>query len=130
MLSALYAGNELAAVHFGMRSSTVWHYWFPTYNPAFKKYSCGQILLMKMAEIAPSMGMTAIDLGKGGNPYKHRFMNGSVALLEGLVEIPSVACATRNFAARCAFHAQSSRVIALPVRWGKRTWRSLVDQNS
>ena len=31
-LSALYAGDEVAALQFGVRSARVWHCWFPAYN--------------------------------------------------------------------------------------------------
>ena len=30
-------GERLVAAHLGMRSRTVWHYWFPAYDPAFAK---------------------------------------------------------------------------------------------
>jgi CelD/BcsL family acetyltransferase involved in cellulose biosynthesis len=85
MLSALYAGEELVAVHMGMRSRTVWHYWMPAYEPRHAKLSPGLILLMRMAQAAPGLGITTIDMGKGQMDYKERFMNGSVPLAEGRV---------------------------------------------
>jgi CelD/BcsL family acetyltransferase involved in cellulose biosynthesis len=33
MLSGLYAGDRLMAVHFGIRSRGVLHWWFPAYDP-------------------------------------------------------------------------------------------------
>lgn len=95
MLSVLYVGEEVAALHFGMRSASVWHYWFPTYNPEFQKYSPGLILLLKMIETAESLGIQTIDLGKGDESYKQRVMNGSVLLAEGSVEIPSLISTAR-----------------------------------
>src|SRR5262249_15136949 len=50
LLSLLYAGDQLIAGHFGMRSRRVWHYWFPAYEPKAARYSPGLILLLKMAE--------------------------------------------------------------------------------
>lgn len=89
MLSLLYAGDRLVAGHFGMRSRTVWHWWFPSYDPAMAKYSPGLILLLKMAEHAPSVGLRTIDLGRGKMVYKDRLKNAAVPLAIGSVELPS-----------------------------------------
>jgi CelD/BcsL family acetyltransferase involved in cellulose biosynthesis len=96
MLSLLYAGDRLVAAHFGMRSASVWHYWFPTYDPAFSKYSPGVTLLLKMAESAPALGLKVIDLGCGEHHYKARFMNGFVLTAKGSVELPGVVTAVRH----------------------------------
>ena len=90
MLSLLYAGERLVAGHFGMRSRTVWHYWFPSYDEVMAKYSPGLILLLKLAEYAPSIGLRVIDMGKGMSLYKERLMNASVTLASGSVELPSL----------------------------------------
>src|SRR5438105_14519266 len=89
MLSALYAGDKLVAVPMGMRSLTVLHYWFPSYDEEMARYSPGLLLLLKMAEHAPSVGLRVIDLGKGMSLYKERLMNASVMLVSGSVELPS-----------------------------------------
>jgi CelD/BcsL family acetyltransferase involved in cellulose biosynthesis len=89
MLSLLYAGDRLLAGHLGMRSRTIWHYWFPAYAPQFAKYSPGLLLLLKMAEHAPQIGLRTIDLGTGMTLYKRRLMNASVSVAEGSVERPS-----------------------------------------
>jgi CelD/BcsL family acetyltransferase involved in cellulose biosynthesis len=89
MLSLLYAGERLLAGHMGMRSSTIWHYWFPAYDPQFAKYSPGLLLLLKMAQYAPQIGLHTVDLGTGLTLYKRRLMNGSVSVAEGSVERPS-----------------------------------------
>jgi CelD/BcsL family acetyltransferase involved in cellulose biosynthesis len=87
MLSLLYAGDQLVAAHFGMRSATIWHYWFPSYDPAFSKYSPGVMLLLKMAEAASAMGIHTIDLGCGEHSYKERLMNGFIPTAKGSVEL-------------------------------------------
>src|SRR5206468_1304391 len=89
ILSILYAGNRLLAGHIGMRSRTVWHYWFPAYDTEFAKYSPGLLLLLKMAEHASALGLHVIDLGMGTSLYKDRLANRSVALASGSVEILS-----------------------------------------
>ena len=89
MLSALCAGDKLMAVHMGMRSGTILHYWFPSYDEEMARYSPGLLLLLKMAEHAPSLGLRMIDLGKGMSLYKERLMNASTPLAAGSVELPS-----------------------------------------
>jgi CelD/BcsL family acetyltransferase involved in cellulose biosynthesis len=93
MLSALYAGDELVAAHFGMRSRTVWHYWFPCFRREFAKYSPGLVLLLEMIRSAPPLGVRLIDFGKGDNLYKRRFMNTAIPIAEGAVAISSFATA-------------------------------------
>ena len=96
MLSALYAGDRLIAAHFGMRSSNIWHYWFPSYDYAFSKYSPGVMLLLKMAETASAMGIRTIDLGCGEHTYKDRLMNGFVSTANGSVELRCPSTAARK----------------------------------
>jgi CelD/BcsL family acetyltransferase involved in cellulose biosynthesis len=89
LLSLLYAGERLVAGHLGMRSRTVWHYWFPAYDRDFAKYSPGLLLLLKMAQYAQSLGLRTIDLGTGISLYKKRLMNASIPVAEGSVEQPA-----------------------------------------
>jgi CelD/BcsL family acetyltransferase involved in cellulose biosynthesis len=86
VLSLLYAGDRLVAGHFGMRSRRMWHYWFPSYDPEVAKYSPGLILLLKMTEGAPEIGIPIIDLGKGMSLYKERLMNSYSLLASGRIE--------------------------------------------
>ena len=88
--SVLYAGDQLVAAHMGMRSKTDWHYWFPSYMPDQSKYRPGNILLLRMAEVAQEHGIDVIDLGKGDSQYKRQMMTGGAPLLEGAVELPSL----------------------------------------
>jgi CelD/BcsL family acetyltransferase involved in cellulose biosynthesis len=64
-LSVLYAGDQIAAAHFGLRSQHVLCSWFPTYNPDLARYSPGMLLHFLMAEGATKLGVTAFDLGAG-----------------------------------------------------------------
>jgi CelD/BcsL family acetyltransferase involved in cellulose biosynthesis len=86
ILSLLYAGKQLVAGHLGMRSTTIWHYWFPAYDRRFARYSPGLILLLKMAQCAEELGLSAIDIGTGVSLYKKRLMNTSVSVAEGSVQ--------------------------------------------
>jgi CelD/BcsL family acetyltransferase involved in cellulose biosynthesis len=87
MLSTLRAGGELVAAHLGLRSRSVWHYWFPTYSPRFARYSPGLILLLEMARHAGSSGVRRIDLGRGDALYKQRLKSGSLWVAEGSIHL-------------------------------------------
>lgn len=86
LLTGLYAGDELLAVHLGMQSGNVLHWWLPTYNPEFSKHSPGTILLTEVAKRAGERGIERIDLGKGPETYKQRYCTGSTGLIEGVVD--------------------------------------------
>lgn len=128
MLSALYADDELVAIHFGMRSSSVWHYWFPAYLPEYEKHSVGIILLLKMAENAKSMKLGSIDLGKGGQRYKTQLMNHSVRLAEGWVTLPSAMSRFHDVSRKFESFLRESRCIHAPVRWAVRKLRATMSR--
>ncbi len=90
MLTVVRVDDDIVAAHFGMRSNSVCHWWFPTYNQQYGKYSPGGILLLKLAEAVAAEGIASIDLGKGDDAYKPSFANGEVALVEGSVLRPSL----------------------------------------
>jgi CelD/BcsL family acetyltransferase involved in cellulose biosynthesis len=96
MVSLLYAGERLIAGHLGMRGQFVWHWWFPSYDPEMARYSPGIILLIKMVQHASQMGIRTIDLGAGTSSYKRRFMNASIPLASGSVELASWRSSRRN----------------------------------
>jgi CelD/BcsL family acetyltransferase involved in cellulose biosynthesis len=83
LLSVLSAGRQPLAIHLGPRSRTIWHYWITAYDPTAARFSPGIVLLEQMAQAAPSLGLGAIDLGKGNCSYKCRFMTEAVPLAEG-----------------------------------------------
>ena len=87
ILSVLRVGGQPVALHFGLRSQTVWHYWLPVYDPEFAHFSPGILLLLAMAERAADLGVTRIDLGVGRAQYKQRLMNSATPILEG--EVPA-----------------------------------------
>jgi CelD/BcsL family acetyltransferase involved in cellulose biosynthesis len=87
VLSALYAGEQLAAVHLGLRTSRVLHVWFPSYSQALEQYSPGLILLLHLAKEADSAGIQRIDFGPGEERYKQQFKSGDTQLLVGGVDL-------------------------------------------
>ena len=78
-------------MHLGIRSGSVMHSWFQVYDPDFASYSLGLVLLLRLAEWAPSVGLRTIDLGRGDYRFKHMLATGGVLLAEGSVVVPSIA---------------------------------------
>jgi CelD/BcsL family acetyltransferase involved in cellulose biosynthesis len=125
LLSVLYAGDQVAAVHFGMRSQTVWHYWFAAYNHALQRYSPGLIILLEMLKAAPALGIRTLTLGQGDEPYKLRFATSSTPLASGSVDCRLTRRLTNAlwYAARTVSHR--SAVVAALARSVKRGRRRI-----
>jgi CelD/BcsL family acetyltransferase involved in cellulose biosynthesis len=83
LLSVLFAGDIPVALHLGLRSRTVWHYWTTAYDPGYRRYSPGIIMLVHMARAAERLGLKQIDLGKGTFEYKMRFATHHIPIVEG-----------------------------------------------
>ena len=69
-LMTLRAGERIVAVHFGLRSRQIVHWWFPTYDPQLANYSPGLVMLVEAARELAADGCRRIDLGKGEEPFK------------------------------------------------------------
>ena len=123
----LRAGDHIVAVHAGMRSRHVLHWWFPAYDQQFAKFSPGVILLIRMAEALAATGVRMIDLGKGDDRYKLSLMTHTAELKEGFVERPSLLAAARRL--RRAAEARAARggigaLLRLPLRAVRRIERT------
>jgi len=118
--SVLRAGGEIVAVHAGMRSRSVLHWWIPTYNPAYNAYSPGILVLLRIAAAVRALGMQRIDLGKGDARYKRSLMTGAAPLREGFVELPSLAATAR----RLRRLAEARAAWQLPLRALRRLERA------
>ena len=124
VLSALYAANEIVAVHLGMRSGNVMAWWFPAYNQDYEPYSPGLILLTKMLEAANDTGIERFDFGRGPERYKASFANGSWGISEGLVDARPVHRTMRRAVFRLRDLADGSQWAALPLRYFRRLKQS------
>ena len=96
MLTALYVGDQLAAVDMGIRSRSVYHSWFPAYNRELSRHSPGLVLYLKLLESAQSLGLKTIDFGKDHAQYKERMATDLIPLAEGSVLVPSPYAAIRR----------------------------------
>lgn len=84
-LSALRCGGQLVAAHFGLQCGRLLHYWFPTYDPRFSRYSPGRILYQKMILFGPQNGIDCIDCGAGDSVAKRNFTNEEHQYFKGLI---------------------------------------------
>ena len=85
-VSTLHVGDELVAVHVGMRTLRVVHHWFPAHDAdhACVKFSPGLQLLAGMIEDLAAIGIERIDFGAGDYRYKRDFGTGAVQVAEGI----------------------------------------------
>lgn len=117
MINALFADEKPVAVLFGLRCEGLFVGWFSAYDPAFAKYSPGQIHLVRTAEELSALGVDRIDLGRGAADYKERLKSYDAIVGEGVVTTGSVlgaahrvrASATRRLVRAIVEHPQLSR---------------------
>lgn len=129
MLSVLRVDGEVAAIHMGMRSRTVWNWWFPRHDERFAKGSPGLILRLFAAQHAPEIGVKRIDLGLGGrDTYKPRLSTGSIPLASGRISRASVGIALLRAYERLEHTVRRSPlmpIVRIPGRWLKRLQQRL-----
>lgn len=109
LLSCLYVEDRLIAAHLGIRSRSVWHWWFPAYDDEVGRYSPGLILFLHMIGASPGMGIQTIDLGKGEERYKKSLMTGAVPIAAGTARVRSAVSAAWTV-------GRASRAVARRVR--------------
>jgi len=109
VLSALYINNTLAAASLNMKTSTVLHMWFMTYDIAFGPYSPGHILTLATIQAAAERGIQRVDLGRGENAYKKRLNSGCLLVGEGAVDLNSLRHKTRVLGYRTYQRVRDSR---------------------
>jgi CelD/BcsL family acetyltransferase involved in cellulose biosynthesis len=83
LLINLYAGNELAAGHFGVQLNGHYHPWIGAVNPEFAACSPGSVHQWMAMEAMPGLGLHAYDLGPGPEAWKRQFANQSIRVGAG-----------------------------------------------
>ena len=86
MLSVVYFGDRIAAIHYGLRSGPVLHSMLPVYDPELARHSPGLVLYYELIDQGESLGLKRIDMGKGYAAYKTKLANGSCAIAEGAID--------------------------------------------
>lgn len=69
----LWAGETIAAGHFGVMQNGWYHPWVASTNPDLGEYSPGQTFLMRAIAVMPGLGMTTYDLGPSHDHYKRHY---------------------------------------------------------
>ena len=111
VMTALYAGDRLLAVQLSLRSFHVLSSWIPTYDAELARYSPGLILQVEQAKLAPGLGVTRIDLGRGENQLKLSLMSGAVPVALGAVDHRTVRRMLRK-----SWYRARDLVYATPLR--------------
>lgn len=111
-LSALYAGNEPVALHYGTWGYGVVNSWVPAVNPHFRRYSPALLLYLELARHGERAGFSTMILGRGGNQTKLRLANATVANYVGA--IPT------NAATRLQFCGKKGLYRLSRSNWGRR----------
>lgn len=90
-LHALYFGDRLAAVDFGLTDGPTYHSWIVAYDNSFAALSPGMQLLEGIIDEAASLGYKKIDLGAGTDGYKKNYATDTMVVKSGFVAIQGMA---------------------------------------
>lgn len=96
VLSALLAGDDWVALHFGLRAAGTLHYWFPVYNPRHAALGPGRLLLHKTLEAADELQIHAIDRGEGDTSVKRDYATEEHVFYLGAWRRPGLSGAIAN----------------------------------
>ena len=109
-----------------MVGGDIYHSWFPAYDERFAKVSPGLLLLHEIFRAAPDLGITRVDLGKGGAHYKTYYASYEVPLDAGRSIAPSyLALGLRTWdLAEAAAGVLPGKLSQLPVR-ARRRWSQI-----
>ncbi|UCD55748.1 MAG: GNAT family N-acetyltransferase [Candidatus Omnitrophota bacterium] len=69
-LSYLKLNSNIVACHFGFIFNNAFHWYMPTFNPDFARFSPGNIFIMRLLEHSANKGFMRFDFLRGEEPYK------------------------------------------------------------
>lgn len=90
-MHALYFGERLAAVDFGLTDGLTFHSWMVAYDHEFSNLSPGMQLLEGIIDEASALGYSKIDLGAGTDGYKKNYATESISVKSGFVAVQGLA---------------------------------------
>ncbi|WP_417468555.1 GNAT family N-acetyltransferase [Maricaulis sp.] len=122
LTAALWFGDRLAAVEFGLAAGGVYHSWFPAYDPELAKYSPGLLLMQGLFRQLGERGITRVDLGGGDAQYKKYYRSHEVPLYQGrFLSTGLAALGIRSWElAESAARIMPERIAEIPVRLRRR----------
>jgi len=74
-LSWLRCGEHIIAVHLGLLHGRVLHWYLPSYDLAWSRFSPGRFLMMKLIATAIDGGQIGFDFMRGSESYKEQTAN-------------------------------------------------------
>ena len=96
-MHALYFGDQLAAVDFGLTDGTIFHSWMVAYNSELQHLAPGIQLLEELIDHSAELGYTRIDLGEGIDGYKRHYASDPVHVSSGFIAASGPAAALSKF---------------------------------
>jgi len=111
--STLRAGGRLVSEWIGFVHEATWSGWIFTYDPAFKKYSAGHQLLIRMLEESYRRGHREFDFSVGAPDYKMLYATHGRVL--GSIGTPSLQRAAELFG-RNLLNKHSPKLFAHALR--------------
>ncbi|MGB0906255.1 MAG: GNAT family N-acetyltransferase [Maricaulaceae bacterium] len=95
-MHALYFGDHLAAIDFGLTDGSVYHSWIVAYDERLANYSPGIQLLEGLIDQSTELGYTHIDLGVGTDGYKRHYATDAIPVGSGYIALKGPAAALSN----------------------------------
>lgn len=83
VFSWIYEKRSPIALHFGLKSKTVFSYWLPTYAAEYSRFSPGKILLKNILTSIPARSTKYFDFGLGDSSYKRQVANFEYTMSRG-----------------------------------------------
>lgn len=82
-IAVLKAGDKIVAAEAGLLSGSVYHLWFPIYDPDFARYSPGALMTLETLRVLAEQGVAFADFGPGVEDYKRAFADEGGQVVEG-----------------------------------------------
>lgn len=92
-MHAMYFGDQLAAVDFGLTDGTTFHSWMVAYNGDLQHLAPGIQLLEALIDECESLGYARIDLGEGTDGYKRHYASDDIQVSSGFIAATGPAAA-------------------------------------
>jgi len=83
VLSAIYAGDRVLAINYGIRYHRILKGMVMSFDPEFEKYSLGHLLLYFMITQYEALDYNVLDFGPGEHPKKEDFTNSALPVIQG-----------------------------------------------
>ncbi len=90
VLSTLELKDDWLAYHIGIQCNGTLQYWFPVYNPKYRKYGPGRLLLFNTIREAEKYNIDTIDRGEGFSDAKKETANYLSTMAKGVMIKPTI----------------------------------------